>query len=453
MAKMCQRLPGNEDAHSATAQTRDASVSRAPNVARLIDDDISAIGIWYIADSTSICPSDSRGDAHHRWGLALWELAKSDAVLFECVALLTLQKKQTIGAIFDKVVYLDHKQRVYQSISKALIAGDSNVSASTALTMTLLSFVEVQEGNFRNAIAHINAVVAMDSIRHLNEVQWRLVIRNDPRYAMKLMVFPTLCHHIPNFLTGAIAIIDGTVISEARRLALNNLKHLRNHPGLDGYAWYSLLVSVHTISGLANLTASVPHDTRLVYAYEAKRRAHTIAAKLSEHPGPDRSASIMTLVIIACQLHILPATSSFAPSSVDCREILLSRARSILLSLDTKQEVHTLRSQAVPMLWALSTFTAHVIDGGFEGRSFFLKRLATEVELKRLHSKASYVQILRAWPWIDHWYHSRISAVWEDVLVSRWRRWRCITTTDTSNKVTREKSGKFYAGVLLFYES
>jgi hypothetical protein len=143
----------------------------------------------------------------------LWELAKSDAVLFECVALLTLQKKQTIGAIFDKVVYLDHKQRVYQSISKALIAGDSNVSASTALTMTLLSFVEVQEGNFRNAIAHINAVIAMDSIRHINEVQWRLVIRNDLRYAMKLMVFPTLCHHIPNFLTGAIAIIDGTVIS------------------------------------------------------------------------------------------------------------------------------------------------------------------------------------------------------------------------------------------------
>jgi hypothetical protein len=257
----------------------------------------------------------------------------------------------------------------------------------------------------------------------------------------------------PEFLMRATATIDGALISEARRLALGNLKHLRTHPGLDEYAWYPLLVSVHTISGLANLTALVPYDTRLVYAYEAEHRAHTIAAKLSEHPGPDRSASIMTLVIIACQLQILSATSSFAPSSVECREILLSRARSILLSLDTEQEVHTLRSQAVPMLWALSTFTAHVINGGFKGRPFFSKRLATEVELKRLHSKASYVQILRAWPWIDRCHRSRISAAWEDVLVGRGRRWRCITTTDTSNKVTREESGKFYAGVLLFYES
>jgi hypothetical protein len=170
MADLRRRLPGNEDAHSTTTQTRDASVFKAPNVPRFIDDDISAIGRWYIADSTSICSSDPRGDAHHLWGFALRELAKSDATLFECVALLILQKKRTISATFDKVVYLDHKQRVYQSISKALMIADSNVSAATALTMTLLSFVEVQEGNFRNAIAHINAFAAMDFIRHLNEV-------------------------------------------------------------------------------------------------------------------------------------------------------------------------------------------------------------------------------------------------------------------------------------------
>jgi hypothetical protein len=70
-----------------------------------------------------------------------------------------------------------------------------------------------------------------------------------------------------------------------------------------------------------------------------------------------------------------------------------------------------------------------------------------------LHSKATYVQILKAWPWIDHWHQSRISATWEDVLVGRGRRWRCITSTDTAEKVTMRESGKFYAGVLLFYES
>jgi hypothetical protein len=374
-------------------------------------------------------------------------MVKSDATLFECVALLTLQKKRTINATFDKVVYLGHKQRVYQSISKTLIDDSSNVSAATALTMTLLSFVEVQEGNFRNALAHINAVAAMDFVRRLDEVQWRLIIWNDLRYAMKLMTLPTLCYYIPIFLTSAMATIDGAVVAEARRLALGNLKHLRRFPGLDEYAWYSLLVSLHTISSLASLEGSVHHDTRLVYAYEAEYRAHTLAAKLSKTPGPNRSASIMILLIIACQLHILAATSSFAPSSVECRDVLLNRAQSILVSLDTEQNVHVLRSQAVPMLWALSTFTAHVIDGGFKGRPFFTKRLAAEVELKRLHSKATYVQILKAWPWIDHWHQSRIAAAWEDVLVGRGRRWRCIASTDTTGKVTRRESGKFYAGV------
>jgi hypothetical protein len=445
--------PWSKDVSSTTIQTRDPGMILAPNVPRLIDDDISAIGKWYIAGSTKLGPLDPRGDAHRLWGLALWEMAKSDATLFECVALLTLQKKRSIGATFDKVVYLGHKQRVYQSISKTLIDGGSNFSAATALTMTLLSFVEVQEGNFRNALAHINAVAAMDFVRRLDEVQWRLIIWNDLRYAMKLVAMPTLCYYIPFFLTSAIATIDGAVVAEARRLALGNLKHLRKFPGLDEYAWYSLLVSLHTISKLASLGGSVHYDTRLAYAYEAEYRAHTLAAKLSKTPGLDRSASVMLLVIVACQLHILAATSSFAPSSVECREVLLSRAQSILVSLDTEQNVHVLRSQAVPLLWALSTFTAHVIDGGFKGRPFFIKRLAAEVELKRLHSKATYVQILKAWPWIDHWHQSRISATWEDVLVGRGRRWRCITSTDTAEKVTMRESGKFYAGVLLFYES
>jgi hypothetical protein len=39
-------------------------------------------------------------------------------------------------------VYLDHKQKVYQGLSKTLMADRTNVSGATALTMTLLSFVD-----------------------------------------------------------------------------------------------------------------------------------------------------------------------------------------------------------------------------------------------------------------------------------------------------------------------
>jgi hypothetical protein len=51
-------------------------------VFRLVDDDFSIIGRWFLADCTKIDPSDIRIDAHHFWSLALWDLAKSDATLY-----------------------------------------------------------------------------------------------------------------------------------------------------------------------------------------------------------------------------------------------------------------------------------------------------------------------------------------------------------------------------------
>lgn len=99
------------DADCTTMRIQNIWTDLAPKVPRLVDDDISAIGAWYLADTTSIQSQDTRRDAHRLWGLDFWEMAKADATLFDCVALLTLQKKRTIAATFDKVVYLDHKQK------------------------------------------------------------------------------------------------------------------------------------------------------------------------------------------------------------------------------------------------------------------------------------------------------------------------------------------------------
>ena len=243
---------GDDEGHNDNLEPRPGDMVKTPNVSRLLDDDISTIGTWYLAESASIHLFDSRSDAHHLWGLALWDLAMADATLFECVALLTLQKKRAIATVYDKVVYLNHKQRVYQALSKKLMVDRVNVSAATALTMTLLAFVEVLEGNFDNARAHIRAVAAMDFVRHLNDVQWRLIIWNELRYAMKLVALPTLCYYIPTFLSSSLAEIDGAVLAEARRLACGNLKHLRKLPDLDEHAWFSLLVSIHKLDILVS---------------------------------------------------------------------------------------------------------------------------------------------------------------------------------------------------------
>jgi hypothetical protein len=105
------------------------------------------------------------------------------------------------------------------------------------------------------------------------------------------------------------------------------------------------------------------------------------------------------------------------------------------------------------MLWALTTFSAHVIDGVFGDRRQFFEKLSTTVDLKRLHSKAAFVQMLKSWPWVDSWHQPRVSAVWEEVLVGRGRRWRYISTQDNPDKCIEKKSRKFYAGILLFYAS
>ena len=446
----CHAPAGVEESHCTAIESKKGDEVMTWKIPPLMEDDISAIGAWYLAESVSVHPLDSRRDAHHLWGLALWDLAIADATLFGCVALLTLQKKRTIATAYNRVVYLDYKQKVYQGLSKALKTNGSKIHGGTALTMTLLSFVEVLEGNFGNARSHIHAVAAMDFVRHLNEVQWRLIIWNDLRYAMKLVILPALCYYIPTFLAVAAAEIESDILAEARRLAFGNLKHLRKLPEVDEHAWFSLLVSMHTIDILVSRPASASHHTRLLCAYQAEYRAHTIAAELSAKPTPD---PITTLVIHACQLHILAVTSSFAPSTVECREILLSRARSVLVNFDCERDVNRSRTQLVPTLWSLSTFAAHIMDGGFNDRQFFIQNLAATVESKRLHSRASFVQILRSWPWVDSWHQSRVSAVWEEVLVGRGRRWRCIASNDHPNNCIEKRSERYYAGILLFYES
>jgi hypothetical protein len=267
---------------------------------------------------------------------------------------------------------------------------------------------------------------------------------------MKLVTLPTLCYYIPTFLRSALADIDGAILAEARRLAFGNLKHLRKLSELDENAWFSLLVSIHTLDIIVSHPVPMSHNTRLVCAYEAEYRVHTIAASVSKKPRPDLST---TLMIIACQLHILAVTSSFAPSTVECREILLSRARSVIVSSDRDESVFASRTCAVPMIWALATFCAHVIDGGFGGRRQFIEKLTATVEMKRPHSKGIFVRLLSSWPWVDRWHQSRVLAVWEEVLIGRGRRWQCITTQDMPDDCIQTQSRRFYAGILIFYTS
>jgi hypothetical protein len=104
----------------------------------------------------------------------------------------TLHKKRVIASTLDTVPYLEYKQDVYRSLCDTIRSNGSNVSAMTALSVTLLSFVEVLEGNFDHASSHVEAVAAMRCLERLGEVEWRIIVWNDFRYAAKTVMLPSL---------------------------------------------------------------------------------------------------------------------------------------------------------------------------------------------------------------------------------------------------------------------
>jgi hypothetical protein len=418
-----------------------------------IEDNFSIIGNWYLAESTNVQASDPRAEVHRLWGLALWEMAKSDATLFGCVVLLTLHKRWSIASRFDKILYLDHKQRVYENICHSLASSGGIVAGNMALAIALLAFAEVREGNFANGQRHINAIAAMDCVCQLDEVQWRLVVWCDLRYAMKTTTLPSLRYYLPPSLTDALIRIDGTVLVEARRSTLGNWKHLKKHPDLDEGIWFPMFISLHIISILANSRTSVIQDANLATAYEAEYQAHTIAANLATRIEPREMRTIGSLLIIACQLHILATTSSFAPSTVEVRATLLGKARSGLTKLNIGHDSEQSRTHDPALLWALSTFATHSMDGAFDHSQFFIETLAAAVDMKRLPSKCAFERMLRAWPWTSNWHPTRIPNLWAEVLIVRGRRWRCIATGESQETCARKNSGKYYAGILLFYGS
>jgi hypothetical protein len=433
--------------------THAASNEQIPDVPFPINDDFSVIGNWYLADSTDIPASDPRAEVHRLWGLALWDMAKSDATLFGCVAMLTLHKRQSIASRFDKVLYLDHKQHVYENLCKSVASSGGNIASNMALAIALLAFAEVREGNFADGRRHIRAIAAMDCVCQLDEVQWRLVVWCDLRYAMKTATLPTLRYYLPPSLTEALTHIDAAIIVEARRSALGNWRHLKKHPELDESIWFQMFISLHIISILANSRTSVIQNARLATAYEAEYQAHTIAANLETQTEPRETRVIEALLVVACQLHILATTSSFAPSTVEVRETLLSKARSGLTKLNIGQDAEHSRTHDPALLWALSTFATHSMDGGFEHSQLFIEIVAAVVDTKRLPSKCAFERLLRAWPWTDTWHTIKVPTLWAEILVVRGRRWRCIATEEPQETCAQKKSGKYYAGNLLFYGS
>ena len=418
-----------------------------------IKDNFSMIGNWYLADSTNVHASDPRAEVHRIWGLALWEMARSDATLFGCVAMLTLHKRQSIASRFDKVLYLDHKQHVYESLCKSVASSGGKVAGNTALAISLLAFAEVREGNFEDARRHINAVAVLDCVCQLDEVQWRLVVWCDLRYAMKTSTLPTLRYYIPPALTDALAQIDVHVTIEARRSALSNWKHLKKYSSLDKGVWFQLFVSLHIISILANSQTLAIRDAHLAAAYEAEYQAHTIAAGLATQIEPNDTRVIDNLLIIACQLHILATTSNFAPSTIEVRETLLNKARSAIVKLEISYDSDQSRTHDSALLWALSTFATHSMDGGFEHTQFFIETLAAAVDMKRIPSKCAFERMLRAWPWTFTWHPTKVPDLWAEVLVVRGRRWRCLAIEESQDTCAKKKNGKYYAGILLFYGS
>jgi hypothetical protein len=201
---------------------------------------------------------------------------------------------------------------------------------------------------------------------------------------------------------------------------------------------------------MVNSRTSGIQAAHLAAAYEAEYQAHTIAANLATQIGPDETRSIGNLLIIACQLHILATTSSFAPSTVEMRETLLNKAYSGTIKVDFSPNSEQSRTHDPSLLWALSTFATHSMDGGFQHSQSFVEKLAATIDMKRVPSKCAFERMLRAWLWTGIWHPTKVPTLWAEILIVRGRRWRCLAAEE-SETCDKRKNGTYFAGVLLFY--
>lgn len=472
---------------------------------RLLDDEISTIGTWYLSDSLPSRPTGSgrsresagpRGSMHAYWGVAIWQEALQDPLLFRCLALLTLHKRRALVGAWDPVQYFKHKQEAYRLLRAQVLQGSVEASAAAApswslpspssssaavgasfssnttpistaplvLTVSLISFAEVLEGRFPEAALHVRRIAALHNLAAtLSDTQWALVAWSDLRFAMKTANNPVLsAASIPAaYLAQAHAAgVDATYFgADARHRALHNWKLAQplftTPPKQHGAgpapitALYEILRGVHGLSPLLS-DPHIPLAAKLAKMYPVEHALHTLVAATT---AADDAAPPL-LFLAALQLHVLALVSTHVPSTPECREFVLARARTaaqrVLRRLDDEEKEaaersrrrrsssnssrNELRPTATPLIWALVVLATHRRRYGTtrttsnpasttEEDDPFLPLLARLTAAKDLRCRSAFRKLLQSWPTIAPWYPTQAAALWGQVLRLRGQRW------------------------------
>jgi AraC-like DNA-binding protein len=422
--------------------------SRKSPIPALLEDDVASVGKWYLGDGVCTPQVVPRTEVHTQWALGLWSLAKTDVVLSGCVSLLTLHKKRELSNIFNNVIYLDQKQRVYRLLQDQLAGRRQCRPSTVALIICLVAFIEVLEGRFHEAKTHIDVVRDVVSMNDLDELPWRLLAWNDLRYAMKLATPPTLPYYFPPAPSLGFEASDSLAIykDEARRLALGNWKHIPHAFKAVSINGFEVLKAIHLMD-LLDSHADLTFQTRITMLYDLEYKLHTLAAAIHE------SASLLArLFVTALQLHALVLVSPHAPSTPECRQILIQRG------CDLAKQIHAEGSgvgdveSRVTVRWSLFILAAYIIgDEEVHGRASITRMISASFGQVGFRSRAFFIRCFRAWPWLERWHHSRACFLWSEIDAGRAkgsqksvpqgdRKWGC------------SSSGPYYSGVLTFYD-
>jgi hypothetical protein len=469
-------------AHRPARHIQRAHETFASPVFRLLDDDISAIGTWYLQDSLpspsgSFLSSDKRGPTHNHWALAIWSQALQDPLLFKCLAVLTLHKKRTLAGTWDRVSYFQHKHDAYQLLRTQIeengavaassypprpssASPQSNSVVALAPVVCLISFIEVMEGRFEEAAMHIRSMATFGDVAALDVTQWAFVAWNDLRYAMKMAAPPVLPGTLPAVYLAQVGVncVESTFGSESRRRALANWKHAQTLLP-DSCVVDALFEILQGIYGLHILLPDlrITFDAKLAKLYQIEYKLHTLAAHVATHDAVHESAGA-TLFLVALQLHLLALASSYAPSTPECRHFLLARARGAAQNLQIHDGADRNTQSDAPLIWALFVLATHSDkhaprrhdDASAE---VFFPLLARLVAAKGFRSRTVFLNLLQNWPEIAPWYPTQAAAIWSKLLVLRGKRWvQQVTAPDATEDSSLQVSQQpWFSGVLMFY--
>lgn len=415
--------------------------------------DLAHLGQWFFYNQLDAGDRSKFPRAVTSFGTDLWEMARGNEPLLNCLIASVLRKKSYFLGREDDRHWLLYKGRVLSMIQQAITKGGRTQDPMLWVAIVYLATFDIGDKQLAVAVTHLRGLRDMMRMEKLTAKQWLYCAYTDFRVALLLNIKPVLPYYITPYYR-----IEPSLIApyrpEARRLALHNCRFSPNADVFDPEASFELFRKLHELS-LAwdpiNVSEKLPFGD--LYDLEYQVLSLNAEARTSRHA----SAFAVELLACAAELHALALTRFWTPQRKQTPLSVLKRALANVahrphLLADWQAHAHS-----SSLLWVLFALVLAMLGLQLDAQQPVpvLQHLRDTVSYLRIRSGKRFATELKKWPCLDHWHDEMAEKVWIEIGGDRSApggSWQRLTEDRGQPELTMSpKWDRLYIGVLQFY--